>query len=141
MSCSAGNHVVKCQKRLTVAKKESKPRRLRFKTANDRKKFLRSVKGLEGVSLKDGSEDENVVGQSLKLLQVAPAAKGSEDDTDNTLVDLHVFVLQPISLNDTNVIIEEDELLSANQSLDPFSSNVQSTSTAASNRHLERELS
>ena len=85
------------KKRQTVAKKGSKPRRLRFKTANDWKKFLRSVEGLEGVSLEDGSDDENVVGQSLMQLQVATAAEESKDDPDNTLVDLHVLVLQPIS--------------------------------------------
>ena len=37
--------------------------------------------------------------------------------------------------------MEEDELLSANQSLDPFGFNVQSTSTAVSNLHLEGEPS
>ena len=48
-----------------IAKKGSKPRRLRFKTAGDKKKFLRSVEGLEGGSIDDGSDDENVVEESL----------------------------------------------------------------------------
>ena len=55
-------------------------------------------------------------------LQAAPVAEESEDDTDNNLVNLHVLVLQPIPPEDTDIIMEEDELLSANQSLDPFGS-------------------
>ena len=125
----------------TIAKKGSKPRRLRFKTAGDRKKFLRSVGGLEGVSLEDSSDDENVVEQSLMQLQTETAAKETEDDIDDTLVGLHVLVLQPISPEDTDVIMR-DELLSTNQSLDPFGSNTQPTSVAAaSNLHLEGEPS
>ena len=66
----------------------------------------------------------------------------SEDDTDDTLIDLHVLVLQPISPEDTDVIMEEDELLSLNQPLDLFGSNVQLTSaTAAPDFHLEEESS
>ena len=129
------------KKQPTFAKKGSKPRKLRFKTANDRKKFLRSVEGLEGVSLEDSSDDENIVGQSLMQLQVAPAAEESEDDTNDTLVDLHVLVLQPITPENTDVIMEEDDLSPTNQSLDPFGPNVQSTSTPVSNLHLEGEPS
>ena len=60
----------------TSAKKGSKSHRLHFKTAKDKKKILRSVEELEGVSFEDGSDDENVVGQSLMKLQAAPAGRG-----------------------------------------------------------------
>ena len=41
-------------------------------------------------------------------------SEGSEDNIDGTLIDLHVLVLQPISPEDTYVIMEKDELLSLN---------------------------
>ena len=123
----------------TNTKKGNKPRRLRFKTAKDKKKFLRSVEELEGVSIEDGSDDENVVDQSLMQLQAGPAIEESEDDTDDTLIDLHVLVLQPVTPEDTDVIMEEDDLLPTDHPLDPFGPNIQSTSTAVSNLHLEGE--
>ena len=94
-----------------------------------KKKFLHSVEGLEGVSLDDGSDDENVVEESLMQLQSSATDEETEDDTDNTLIDPHMLVLQPISTEDTNVIMEEDKSLIANQNLDPFGSNFQPTST------------
>ena len=122
------------KKRPAVAKKGSKPRRLRFKTAGDKKKFLLSVEGLEGVSLEDGSDDEEIVEQSLMQLQTPATAEETEEDTDDTLVDLHVLVIQSTGLENTDVIMEEDESLLANQNLDPFGSNIQPTSaTGVSN--------
>ena len=116
------------KKRPTVTKKGNKPRRLCFKTAGDKKKFLRSVEGLEGVSLEDGSDDEQIVEQSLMQLQTP--AEETEDDTDYTFVDLHVMMIQPTQPEDTDVIMAEDESLLENQNLDPFGSNIQTTSTA-----------
>ena len=118
------------KKRSTVAKKGSKPRRLRFKTAGDKKKFLRSVEGLEGVSLEDGSDVEEIFEQSLMQLQPPTTTEETDEDTEDTLVDLHVLVIQPTKLQNTNVIMEDDELLLANQNLDPFGSNIQLTPVA-----------
>ena len=117
------------KKRPAVAKKGSKPRRLHFKTAGDQKKFLRSVEGLEGASLEDGSDDEEIVEKSLMQLQTPTTTEETGEDTDDTLVDLHVWVIQPTGLQNTDVIMEDDELLLANQNLDPFGSNIQLTST------------
>ena len=61
-------------------------------------------------------------------LQSSATDEETEDDTDDTLIDPHMLVLQPISTEDTNVIMEEDESLIANQNLDPFGSNIQPTS-------------
>ena len=67
-------------------------------------------------------------------LQTPATAEETEEDTDNTLVDLHVLVIQPTGLENTDVIMEEDESLLANQNLDPFGSNIQPTSaTGVSN--------
>ena len=47
-------------------KKTNKPRRLKFKSTKDKKKFLRSIEDTEGVSLESASsEGEDVVEQSL----------------------------------------------------------------------------
>ena len=115
------------KKRSTVAKKGSKPRRLRFKTAVDKKKFLRSVEELEGVSVEDGSDDENIVEQSLMQLQ-SPTTDETDEDTDDTLVDLHILVIQPTILQKTDIVMDDDESLLATQDLDPFGSNIQPTS-------------
>ena len=78
--------------------------------------------------MEDGSDDEEIVEQSLMQLQMSATAEETEDDTDHTLIDLHLLVIQPTGLKDTDVIMEEDESLLANQILDPFDSNIQPTS-------------
>ena len=105
------------KKRPTTAKKGSKPRRLRFKTASDKKKFLRSVEGLEGVSVEDGSDDDKVVEQSLMQLQ-SPSEE-TDEEADDTLLDLHILAIQPTPLPDNDIVMEDDESLIANQELDP----------------------
>ena len=49
----------------------------------------------------------------------------SGDETDDTLVDLHVLAIQPEELSDSDVFMEDDESLLTNQNLDPFGSNIQ----------------
>ena len=39
-------------------------------------------------------------------LQASTATEETEDDTDDTLLDLHVLVIQPTSIEDTDVIME-----------------------------------
>ena len=58
------------KKRPTGAKKPNKPRRIRFKSTSDKKKFLRSIEEMEGVSLDKSSDedDSDVVEQSLMQL-------------------------------------------------------------------------
>ena len=93
---------------------------------------------MEEVSFEDSSDDENVVEKSLMPLHATPAAEESEDDDSNdTLVDLHVLVLEPISLEETDVVMEEGGLSSADHQLHPFDTNILSLSTAISNLHLE----
>ena len=128
------------KKRPTVAKKGGKPRRLRFKTASDKKKFLHSVEELEGVSVQDDSDDEKVVEQSLMQLQ-SPSEE-TDDEADDTLVDLHILAIEPTPLPDTDIVMEDDESLIANQELDPFGSNVNSTPGAnASNEQITQPIS
>ena len=75
-------------------------------------------------------------------LHAAPAAKESEDDdSDAALVDLHVLVLEPISLEETDVIMEGDDPSPTDHQLHLFGANVHSPSTAVSNPHLEGENS
>ena len=126
------------KKRPTVAKKGSKPRRLRFKTAGDKKKFLRSVEGLEGVSVEDGLDDEKIVEQSLMQLQ-SPSEE-TDEDTDDTLVDLHILAIQPTPLQDTDVVMEDDESLVANQELDPFGSNIEPTPVANASNECQHSV-
>ena len=75
---SAQSNVAK--KRPTGAKKPTKPRRIRFKSTNDKKKFLRSIEEMEGVSLEKSSDDDDsdVVEQSLMQL----FADSSSEESD-----------------------------------------------------------
>ena len=56
------------------ARKDSKPCRLKFKSMSDKKKFLRSIKETEGVSLESASsDDEKVVEQIFMQLDPGPS--------------------------------------------------------------------
>ena len=60
-------------------KRKAKPRKLRFKSTSDKKKFLRSIEDTGGVSLESASsDDEDVVEQSL--MQLDPVSGGTTDE-------------------------------------------------------------
>ena len=42
----------------SIKRKTNKPRRLRFKSKTDKKKFLRSIEDMEGVSLESASSED-----------------------------------------------------------------------------------
>ena len=129
------------KKQPTNAKEGSKPHRLRFKWSNDKKKFLRSIGEMVGISFEDSSNDENVIEQSLVQLHASPVAEGSEDD-NSPLVNLHILVLEPVSFDETDVIMEEGDL--PNHALQPFDSysllpTIATVDSAVSHLHLEGE--
>ena len=78
-------------------KRKAKPRKLRFKSTSDKKKFLRSLEDTEGVSLESASsDDEDVVEQSL--MQLDPVSGGTTDEEEEG--ELHILMLDPDSLFD-----------------------------------------
>ena len=95
----------------TGAKKTSKPRRLRFKTKTDRKKFLRSIEELEGVSIEGSSHEDDceVVTQSLMKLEA-----NSTDDEDEHL-DIHILAIQPNTMEYDDAVMEDVTLTSPNE--------------------------
>ena len=105
-------------------KNGSKPHRLRFKSTTDRKKFLRPIEEMEGVSLHDSSNEDdcNVVTQSLMQLNATPPSE-STDEEENHL-DLHILVLGPENvIADDDVVMEEASITGANkENLDPLQS-------------------
>ena len=96
------------KRRPAGAKKPSKPRRLCFKSSNDKKKFLRSIEEMEGVSFdKSSDEDDNeVFEQSLMQLDADSSSESSDNNENHS--DLHLFVLQPGNmLEEADVIMTE----------------------------------
>ena len=93
------------KKRPTGAKK-NQPRRIRFKSTSDKKKFLRSIEEMEGVSLDKSSDDDdsNVVEQSL--MQLYAESSSEESDEDEHHPDSHILVLTP-----GNMLEEEDVIM------------------------------
>ena len=78
-------------------KRKAKPRKLKFKSTSDKKKFLRSIEDTEGVSLESASsDDEDVVEQSL--MQLDPVSGGTSDEDEEG--ELHILMLNPDSLLD-----------------------------------------
>ena len=131
----------KAKKQIIGAKKDSKPRRLKFKSNNDKKKFLRSIEEAERVSLDSvSSDDETIVEQSFMQLNPGPSNEGS-DDEEGDHVDLHILVLQPNPpFEEVDVVMEEEDLSSAlAESFHPFKSNISTNklSSAISHLHLE----
>ena len=105
-------HQTPPKKQPISAKKGSKPPRLRFKSSNDRKKFLRSIEEMEGVSFDDSSNDDdsNVVEQSL--MQLCTNLPSESLDEHDSHLDLHVLVLQPGNvLEEADVVMEEVDAL------------------------------
>ena len=94
----------------TGDKKVSKPRRLRFKSTTDRKKFLRSIEEMEGVSIDDNSNDDDgdIVTQSLMQLHVTSPSEPEDTDEEDEHLDLHILVLQPGDILDDEDAIMED---------------------------------
>ena len=83
-------------------KRKTKPRKLKFKTKADKKKFLRSIEDAEGVSLESSSsDDEAVVEQSL--MQLDSESGDEEDDEDG---ELHLLMLASDLLMDQDVSMD-----------------------------------
>ena len=82
-------------------KRKTKPRKLKFKSSADKKKFLRSIEDTEGVSLESTSsdDDDDVVEQSLMQIENA----SGEDDEEG---DFHILMLAPDLLNDHDVTMD-----------------------------------
>ena len=81
-------------------KRKTKPRKLKFKTKADKKKFLRSIEDAEGVSLEStSSDDEAVVEQSLMQLD-------SESDGEDEDGELHLLMLAPDLFNDQDASMD-----------------------------------
>ena len=90
-------------------KRKTKPRKLKFKSTSDKKKFLRSIEDTEGVSLESASsDDEEVVEQSL--MQLDPASGGTSDEDEG---ELHILMLNPDSL------LDDPDINMSNVFLDP----------------------
>ena len=98
------------KRRPTGDKKVSKPRRLRFKSTTDRKKFLRSIEEMEGVSIDDNPNDDDgdIITQSLMQLHIASPSETEDTDEEDEHLDLHILVLQPgDTLEDDDAIMED----------------------------------
>ena len=114
------------KRRPTGDKKVSKPRRLRFKPTTDRKKFLRSIEEMEGVSFDDNSNDDDsdIVTQSLMQLPTTPPSESEGTDEEDNHLNLHILVLQPGgSIEEDDVVMEDANTTGANkENQDPFQS-------------------
>ena len=95
------------KRRQAGAKKANKPRRLRFKLSNDKKKS-RSIEEMEGVSFDKSSyeDDSEVFEQSLMQLYADSSSESSDDNENHS--NLHVLVLEPGNmLEEADVIMTE----------------------------------
>ena len=93
-----------------VKRKTNKPRRLKFKSNTDKKKFLRSIGDTEGVSLESASsEDEEVVEQSLMQLDATSSSEVLDKEEDS---NLHILMINPDPLlTDDDVVMERKRSL------------------------------
>ena len=81
-------------------KRKTKPRKLKFKSSADKKKFLRSIEDTEGISLESASSDaDDIVEQSLMQLENA-----SGDDEEEG--DFHILMLAPDLLSDHDITMD-----------------------------------
>ena len=106
------------KRRPTGDKKVGKPRRLHFKSTTDRKKFLRSIEEMEGVSFDDNSNDDDgdIVTQSLMQLNITSPSEPEDTDEEDEHLDLHILVLQPgDTLDDDDAIMEDADTTRANK--------------------------
>ena len=101
---SATNNTTTSKKRPKgKIKRKSKPRKLKFKSNSDKKKFLRSIEDTEGVSLESASsDDEDVVEQSL--MQLENASGNTSDDEEEG--EVHILVLTPDLLKDQDIAMD-----------------------------------
>ena len=60
-------------------------------------------------------------------MQLQSPSEETDEEGDDTLVDLHILAINPTPLPDNDVIMTDDESLLANQELDPFGSNIEGT--------------
>ena len=103
-------------------KRKSKPRKLKFKSNSDKKKFLRSIEDTEGVSLKSASsDDEDVVEQSLMQMENTSGAASEEEEGEG---DLHILMLDPESLIDDPDVAMDIILLDPSASTEALDSGV-----------------
>ena len=107
-------------------KKTNKPRRLKFKSTKDKKKFLCSIEDTEGVSLESASsEDKDVVEQSLMQLDAVSSSdvleEAEEEDSDP-----HILMINPDPLlTDDDVVMESVLSRSITESsFNPYGSNI-----------------
>ena len=106
------------KRRPTGDKKANKPRRLRFKSTSDRKKFLRSIEEMEGVSFDENSNDDNgdIVTQSLMQLHTTPPSESEDTEDEDSHLDLHILVLRPgVSIEEDDVVMEDANTTGANK--------------------------
>ena len=102
-------------------RRKAKPRKLRFKSTSDKKKFLRSIEDTEGVSLESASsDDEDVVEQSL--MQLDPVSGGTTDEEEEG--ELHILMLDPDSLLDDPDINMDSVFLDPGASTEALDSGV-----------------
>ena len=102
-------------------KRKAKPRKLRFKSTSDKKKFLRSIEDTEGVSLENASsDDEDVVEQSL--MQLDPVSGGTSDEEEEG--ELLILMLDPDSLLDDPDINMDSVFLDPGASTEALDSGV-----------------
>ena len=104
-------------------KRKAKPRKLKFKSTSDKKKFLRSIDDTEGVTIESASsDDEDVVEQSL--MQLDPVSGGTSDEDEDGEGELHILMLDPDSLLDDPDIAMDSVLLEPNTSTETLGSGV-----------------
>ena len=100
---------------------KAKPRKLKFKSNADKKKFLCSIEDTEGVSLESASsDDEDIVEQSL--MQLDPVSGGTSEEEEEG--DLHILMLDPDSLLDDPDIAMDSILLDPGASTEALDSGV-----------------
>ena len=91
-----------------------KPRKLKFKSNADKKKFLRSIEDTEGVSIASASsDDEDVVEQSL--LQLDDACGDTQGEEEEEEGDLHILLMDPDLLLDDSDVNMDSVLLHPDQ--------------------------
>ena len=114
----------KCPKG-SIKRKTNKPRRLKFKSKTDKKKFLRSIEDKEGVSLESASSDgEDIVEQSLMQLDAVSSSEVLDEEGDS---NLHILMMNPDPLlSETDIVMESvlSRAISESASLNPYVSNI-----------------
>ena len=102
------------KKRLKGAekRKSARPRKLKFKSKDDKKKFLRSIEDAEGVSLESQSSDDEAVVEHSLLQMENDSSDTQEEDVEG---DLHIMLMEPNALFDDPDVNMESVFLYTNQ--------------------------